>query len=48
MENLENKVPVAEQLNEIEQVDEAIKTEYALEPDGTIVKQEGIENQEIA
>ncbi len=36
----ENKVPVAEQLNEIEEVEEKIKTEYALAPDGTIVKQE--------
>jgi len=36
----ENKVQVAEQLNEIEQVEEKIKTEYALAPDGTIVKAE--------
>jgi len=35
---LENKVPVAEQVEEIEQVDEAI--EYSLEPDGTIAPQE--------
>lgn len=39
MENLENEVPVAEQVAEMDQVDEAIKTEYALTSDGTIVKQ---------
>lgn len=45
MENLENKVPVAEQLEEIEQADEAI--EYTLASDGTIAPQEqGIENPE--
>jgi len=35
-QSLENRVPVAEQLSEINQVDEAIKTEYALNADGTI------------
>lgn len=35
-QQLENQVPVAEQLNEIEQVDEAIETEYSLSNDGTI------------
>ena len=35
-QSLENQVPVAEQLSEINQVDEAIKTEYALTADGTI------------
>ena len=38
MENLETSVPVAEQVNEINQVEQAIQTEYALDPSGTIVK----------
>jgi hypothetical protein len=42
-QELEGKVPVADQVKEIEGVDEAIQTEYALEPDGTIVKQEELE-----
>lgn len=46
---LENQVPVAEQLNEIEQVEEAIQTEYTLGPDGTVEKREDeIENPETA
>jgi hypothetical protein len=36
-----NEVPVAEQLEEIEQVDEAIETEYSLNPDGSVEKLEG-------
>lgn len=48
-QELENQVPVADQLNEIEQVEEKIKTEYALAPDGTIVKAEELqENPESA
>lgn len=35
-QELENQVPVAEQVSEIESVDEAIKTEYLLASDGTI------------
>ena len=47
MENtLENKVPVAEQVNEIEQVDEAISTEYSLANDGTIEQIEAVESPE--
>lgn len=46
-QELENKVPVAEQVEEIEQVDEAIKAEYSLDNDGTIEQVEGsIENPE--
>ena len=42
-----NRVPVAEQLEEIEQVDEAINAEYSLEKDGTIArKNETSENPE--
>ena len=42
---LENKVPVAEQVNELEQADEAIQ--YTLGSDGAITLQEkGIENPE--
>jgi len=45
MENLGNEVSpsgmLAEQVAEMEKVDEAIQTEYALTSDGTIVKQEG-------
>lgn len=41
--NPENKVPVAEQIEEIEQADEAIQ--YSLNADGTIA-QDGIENPE--
>lgn len=42
---LENQVPVTEQVEEIEQVDEAI--EYSLGSDGTIAPQEdGIEKPE--
>ncbi|AKM82118.1 MAG: hypothetical protein UT28_C0001G0309 [Berkelbacteria bacterium GW2011_GWE1_39_12] len=40
----ENRVPVAEQLEEIEQVDEAIQ--YTLSADGTIQQENGIENGE--
>lgn len=39
-------VPVAEQLNEIENVEEAMQTEYTLEPDGTIEKAQS-ENPKI-
>jgi len=45
-QELEGKVPVAEQVKEIESVDEAIQTEYALTPDGTIVKEDETEEQE--
>ena len=41
MENLGNEVPVAEQVAEMEKVEEAIQTEYELTSDGTIVKQGG-------
>jgi tetrahydromethanopterin S-methyltransferase subunit B len=37
-QELENKVPVAEQVEEMEQVDEAI--EYSLNPDGSIAPEE--------
>lgn len=43
----ENQVPVAEQLQEINQVEEAIKAEYNLGPDGSIEQIEG-EAQENA
>lgn len=35
-QELEAKVPVADQVQEIEEIDDAIKAEYTLEPDGTI------------
>lgn len=40
-QELEPKVSVAEQVNEIEHVDEAISAEYTLESDGTIERAEG-------
>ena len=46
-QELESKVPVAEQLNEIEKVEEAISAEYSLNSDGTIQQVcHGIENPE--
>ena len=37
-QNLEGKVPVAEEIQEIQNVDEAMQTEYKLASDGTIEK----------
>ena len=47
-QELENKIPVAQQVEEIEQVDEAINAEYSLGSDGVIqqVKAGTIENPE--
>ena len=42
MNSENNRVPVAEQLEEIEKVDEAIQTEYALTADGTIARKNEI------
>lgn len=48
-QELENQVPVAEQVAERDNVEDAIETEYTLEPDGTIEKVEGdIEKPETA
>ncbi len=43
------KVPVVEQLNEAEKIEQKLKKEYTLSPDGTIIKiNDYLENPESA